>query len=80
MINVLKVILVSAGLCLATNAGTINTIPTDNGQLHLEELYVCSFWPTCRDPDQQKPADTSSPKPSGGKDTTKDNKDETRLS
>jgi len=81
MIKAIKVIVVSTSLTVALTANTFNGVAVDNEQLQLDNVYACQWWPTCRDPDQQKPvpSDTSAPKPSGDKDTTKDNKDEAQL-
>ncbi|WP_214000415.1 hypothetical protein [Arsukibacterium sp.] len=81
MIKAIKAIVVSASLIVALAASTTTDVASYKQQLQLDDLYVCSFWPTCRDPDEQKPApsDSSAPKPSGDKDTTKDNKDEAQL-
>ncbi|MAD74228.1 MAG: hypothetical protein CML20_05430 [Rheinheimera sp.] len=81
MIKALKIIVVTASISLASTASSINDSMTENESLYIDDLLVCSFWPTCRDPDQQKPvpSDSSAPKPSGDKDTTKDKKDEVQL-
>ena len=81
MINTLKVIVVTASLSLVFTASSINGNTPDNKSLYIDDLYACSFWPTCRDPDQQKPkpSDSSTPTTSGDRDTTKDKKDETQV-
>ncbi|SNY52980.1 hypothetical protein SAMN06297280_2270 [Arsukibacterium tuosuense] len=81
MRNVIKVSIVTAVFTSALTINYFNSAQNDNEQLFLDDLYTCHWWPTCRDPDQQKPmpTDSSAPKPSGDKDTTKDNKDETQL-
>ena len=73
--------IISFGFTLALSAS-----PNNNGvpiaeQLKLDDLYVCFFWPTCRDPDEHKPgpSDSSAPKPGSDKDTTKDKKNEAQL-
>ena len=81
MIKVIKVIVVSTSLTVALTANTFSGIAANNEKLQLDNVYACQWWPTCRDPDQQRPVSTDSsvPKPSGDKDTTKDNKDEVQL-
>ncbi|MBV2130686.1 hypothetical protein [Arsukibacterium indicum] len=83
MTKVFNVIFISAAVCLASTGSTVKSVTVDTQQLQLDNLYVCSFWPTCRDPDEQSPkpvpTDSSAPKPTGDKDTTKDKKDESRL-
>jgi hypothetical protein len=79
MIKSIKVIVVSISLTVALAASSINGVTSDNEQLQLDDLYVCSFWPTCRDPDQQKPTEIPTPKPNGDTDTGKDKKDQAQL-
>lgn len=81
MIKTLKVIVISTSLSVVLATSTVNNTVNETEQLQLDKLYACQWWPTCRDPDQQKPAptDSSVPKPAGDKDTTKDKKDETQL-
>lgn len=81
MSKALMVSVVSFGFTLALSASTVNSAAPEAEPLQLDNLYACGIWPTCRDPDEMKPtpADTSAPKPTGDKDTTKDKKDEARL-
>lgn len=81
MIKAFKVIVVSAGLTIALSASTYSSTAPDKDPLQLDNVFACPWWPACRDPDEQKPgpADSSVPKPSGDKDTTKDKKDQTQL-
>ncbi|KKO44452.1 hypothetical protein WG68_15470 [Arsukibacterium ikkense] len=81
MIKVFKALVITSGLTLALAASNVNNHTFGSEQLILDDLYACQWWPTCRDPDQQKPvpSDSSAPKPTGDTDTTKDKKDETQL-
>jgi hypothetical protein len=81
MIKTLKVIAIGASFSVALTTSVTNGTNDSEEQLQHDKLYACHWWPTCRDPDQQKPAptDSSAPKPSGDKDTTKDKKDDAQL-
>ncbi len=81
MNKALTLSVVSLGFTLALSASSFSSNAPAVEPLQLDNLYACGFWPTCRDPDEQKPmpTDSSAPKPTGDKDTTKDKKDETQL-
>lgn len=81
MKNAIKVLTFTSGLSLALMSISLTDTNISDEYLLKGDLYACMWWPTCRDPDEQKPgpADSSVPKPSGDKDTTKDKKDQTQL-
>ncbi|WP_019675984.1 hypothetical protein [Arsukibacterium perlucidum] len=83
MIKAFKILVVTASITLALNASNTNYNDISQEQLLLNDLYACPWWPACKDPEEQAPkpgpTDSSVPKPSGDKDTTKDKKDQTQL-
>lgn len=79
----LKAIVVTTSLIFVLTAGTNISSENKKEQLVTDDLYACSWWPFCRDPEQQKPvsapSDSSVPKPADDKETTKDKKEQTQL-
>jgi hypothetical protein len=79
MIKVFKVIVISTGFTLALAANTFSIAEPTTEQHQLDYLYACGWWPTCRDPDQQKPTEIPAPKPNGDTDAGKDKQDKAQL-
>ncbi|MDX1536729.1 hypothetical protein [Arsukibacterium sp.] len=81
MNNTFKVLLIATSLTIISSNSS-NSVKINEPVL-LDNLYACPWWPACKDPEDLSPkpvpTDSSVPKPTGDKDTTKDKKDETRL-
>jgi hypothetical protein len=76
-----KVLLIATSFTIISSNSS-NSVKINEPVL-LDNLYACPWWPACKDPEdllpKPVPTDSSVPKPTGDKDTTKDKKDETRL-
>tara|TARA_R110002126_G_scaffold119373_10_gene260241 strand:+ start:3089 stop:3337 length:249 start_codon:yes stop_codon:yes gene_type:complete len=81
MNNTFKVLLVATSLTIISSNSS-NSVKINEPVL-LDDLYACAWWPACKDPEdlspQPRPTDSSVPKPTGDKDTSKDKKDDTQL-